>query len=392
MIPGNLDTWKLVAGPGGHELREAAAEVSAGDLQAISILRKKWSADEVAVALDLARARRSAAKKFPDSPGIISDLQGIAQATPAIIAGAKACRFKDVLGRDARVLDLGCGIGGDAMALAAALDVIGIDLDPIRCWMTGENAGCATIVDDVRTVELEATAFHLDPSRRDPLTGRRLQDPSTWHPPLESMNTLRSRIPDGVVKLGPGIAIDTIPDLESCELEFVSLGGSLSQAHLWQGRLALEPGRHRATMWPGEHSITGMPAFPELREDGSLDAFLAVPDPALERAGLHGIVGREWNLAEPVAGLGLMTGPDRPGTEWFTMFGIEHSMPWRPQQVKAWLRDNDAGHVEIKTRDQAVNPDEYQASFSGNGSTPWTIFVLRMGRPVVAVMTRRVEQ
>lgn len=387
----SLETWKWITGPEAAELLSAASDVEAGDVQSISRLRKRWNADLVGTALELLSARRRAMMKFPLHPPTACDQPGVEQATPECIADYKARRIHDALSGPAHVLDLACGIGGDAMALARSHHATAVDLDPIRCWMAETNAGCSTVQGDATRIEIEADAFHLDPGRRDERTGRRLRSPASWQPPLSCVEAMADRFQGGVVKLGPGIPFEDVPDIEGSELEFVSLGGRLSQSHLWLGTLATAPGHHRATMLPLGLTESGPPDYSDLRHDAAFDSVLCVPDPALERSGLHGSVSRRFGLQEPVAGLGLFTGDAPPSSPWFTSFHVEATMPWRVDRVTHWLRQHDTGHVEIKTRDRAADPDLLQSRLSGSGSIPRSVFVLRMGRPVVAVITRRVD-
>jgi len=387
----SLETWKWITGPEAAELLAAAIGVEPGDVQSISRLRKRWDAQQVATAIELLSARLRAMTKFPQHPPVACDRSGVEQATPECIAEYKASRIHDALSSQAHVLDLACGIGGDSMALARALQVTAVDLDPVRCWMAETNANCPAIVNDATRIALTADAFHLDPGRRDERTGRRLRSPESWQPPLSCIQPLADRFAGGVVKLGPGILHDDVPGIDGSELEFVSFNGRLSQSHLWIGTLATAPGLRRATMLPMGLTETGQPGLPDLRHEPGIDHVLCVPDPALERSGLCGDVGRRHGLLEPVAGLGLLTGDSPPSSPWFTSFLVEATMPWRFEKVNDWLGRHDTGHVEIKTRDQAVDPDQLQSRLSGSGSIPRSVFILRMGRPVMAVITRRAD-
>lgn len=308
-----------------------------------------------------------------------------------MIAEYKAGRILEAIGPTGHVADLACGIGGDAMSLARRMQVTGVDTDPLRCWMTGLNARCDVANVDAASFDAGTDVFHLDPGRRDEATGRRLRSPDMWNPPLHSLEAIESCHEGGVVKLGPGIPIDDVPLLEQAELEFVSINAQLSQAHLWIGSLTSNPGHRRATLLPHGLSECGTASFPDLHPGATFDDVLCVPNPALERSGLHGRVGTRFGLMEPVAGLGILTGKTRPDSPWFTSFEVDAVMPWREQKVSSWLRANDTSHVEIKTRDQTVDPDMLQRRLSGDGSIPRTVFVLRMGRPVVAIMTRRAD-
>jgi hypothetical protein len=386
IVIGTLSQWQTLVSDSMRPLREAAASTVPGDLQAISRLRKTWPAELVSLAVELQDARRRGHSKFPDHTALIADVDGMQQATPWVIAKAKAHRFPTGM----RILDGCCGIGGDTMALADRGDVTAVDIDPIRCWMTACNAGCETSTMSITDVDDSFDAFHVDPARRDLQTGRRARNPEHWHPPLSALDELRARTTAGVIKLGPGIDPGELSMRSDDELEFCSLGGSLSQAHLWCGALATAPGQSRATRHPDGLTVTGLPAHAPCTFDGVFQRWLAEADPALERARLHGAVGAEWNLAEPSPGIGLLTGSTRPESTWFSVFEVLEQMPWRQDRVKQAITALDPGVVEVKTRDGVVDPDPIQRRLSGRGTRTLTLFVLRCGRSETALITQRV--
>lgn len=384
---GTLMQWQAAISEDYGSLLDAAADARPGDLQAISKLRKHWPAAQVTIAIELQEARRRSQSKFPNHPLLTADITGVQQATPWVIATAKAKRF----GPHVHVLDGCCGIGGDSMALAARGPVTAVDHDPIRCWMAQTNAECSGQSVELADALGPFDAFHIDPSRRDPRSGRRLHEPEHWLPPLSSLEPIRQAIPDGVIKLGPGIDITTLPTHPTDEIELCSLHGSLSQAHLWCGHLATAPGLVRATRYPDGTSITGEPAPPPTGSTGQFDRWLAEADPAMERARLHGVHGMQWDMVEPCPGLGLLTGPECPDTPWFTRFEILEQMPWRPSRVQQAIQSFNPGVVEVKTRDGVIDPDPLQRRLSGHGDQPLTLFVLRCKRAEIALITRRVH-
>ena len=67
-------------------------------------------------------------------------------------------------------------------------------------------------------------------------------------------------------------------------------------------------------------------------------------------------------------------------------------MPWREKKVAAWLRAHDVGEVVVKTRDKVVDPDIVSLRLRGEGRGVFTVFVLRVGKKLVAWVTRRVTR
>ena len=370
----SVDTWKRLLGI--PELLEAAERCDSGDVAAVARLRRAWPADLVAAALELAGARRKAATKFPGRT-IVADVAGVEQATSALVADYKARRI--ARSADARrITDLCCGIGGDAMGLAAAgFDVEAVDRDPLRVWMTHRNAECRAKSADVTTFPV-AGLFHFDPDRR--ARGRRMWRLEDYEPGPDFLRGLLRRCPDGAVKLGPGVDVDALDLPGRGEIEFISEHGRLVQAVLWTGTLAHDP--RSATLLPGGRTLRGQPTQPDLAPAG---AFIYAVNPALERAGLLGLLG----LPAIHPRLGLLTSDARVSDPWLTTFELVEEMPWRLPKVKRWLADHGAGIVEVKTRGKAVDPDRVQRQLRGPGERSFTVFVLRRDRRTTALITRR---
>ncbi|NBC10270.1 MAG: hypothetical protein GVY24_00860 [Planctomycetes bacterium] len=380
-----LAAWRQLVTADASALLEAADKCDARDVHAVARLRRHWSADHVRVALQLTEARRKAATKFPDHASILlADPAGVEQATSLIVAKHKAKRYRAA--GASSVIDLCCGIGGDAMGFRfAGLDVLAVDSDPVRAWMAGCNAGCSTAGADVETIDVAEALIHIDPARRTE-HGRifKLRD---TEPAPEVVARLLDRAAGGGVKLSPAVNLNELADaLPPGEVEFISENGKLVQTVLWTRPLA--QAERRATRIAGEaiHSQQGVPARPP---SGPLDRYLYTLDPALERSGLIDAVASPHNLTMPHPQLGLLTGPDPITSPWLTPFELLAEMPWQTKKVKRWLTEHNAGIVEVKTRGKAVDPDRTQADLRGKGDQPFTVFVLRRDRKRIALITRR---
>jgi hypothetical protein len=403
-----LATWQRLLEEPAAALRDAAARTDPADVRAIARLRKNWQADLVAAAIELAAARRKAQEKFPDGGRLVADVAGIEQATSHRVAEHKAQRFAAVVsggpaaapsgGSGGRIVDLCCGIGGDAMSLSRVAQVHAVDISPLRAWMTHLNAGCSAETADVETLALEGEVFHLDPARRDDVADRR-ESRRFWRyedyrPGPAFIDRLLTTCPNGAIKLGPGVDLDALPAEGDREVEIINDGGTLVQAVLWCGSLALHPGWRTATRLPDGLSFTAKPqAMPPVEGTTSeaFDRFLYVPDPAIERASLLGALCHDLPAREAHPGLGILTSARRTENPWLSAFEVLAQLPWRPRKVKAWLDAHDGGIVEVKTRGKAVDTDAAQRDLRGNGKEKYTIFALRLGRKLTAAITRPVR-
>lgn len=377
-----IDAWRRVCEPRYAPLVEAAGD--ADDAASIERLRRDWPSELVQVALQLAAARRKAATKFPDrADALVADPVGVEQATSQLVARHKAKRFA-ALKLDRPIVDLCCGIGGDTMSLAP-LGVVGVDVEPLRTWMTGHNARCDVTTQDVTDMVLDGSVYHIDPSRRD--AQRRRHAYGDYQPGPAFIERLIASCPTGAIKLGPGVEVEALPG--GGEVEFVSEHGTLVQAVMWRGELC---GKHSrtATRLPYADVLCGEPNRPPI---GAMRRYLLAVDPAVERAQLMGELCEQLDIAAIHPQLGLLTSEEPINSTWLTPFELIAEMPWRPRnprRVKQWLDAHGGGIVEVKTRGKAVDTDAAQKQLRGKGDQPFTVFVLRWDRKLVALVTRRV--
>ncbi len=376
--------WRELTEPRHAELVAAAAGCDAHDPAQVQRLRRLADPPLATAALQLAAARRKAAAKFPDhAQTLLADAVGVEQATSRPVADHKAGRFAD---RGGRVLDLCCGIGGDAMSLhRAGLPVLAVDREPLRAWMCQRNADCDAAAADVTALDLQHSAFHIDPARRNPT--RRLHRFADHEPGPAALLHLLRRNPTGAVKLSPAVDLDELSDLGfRGEVEFISEQGRLVQAVLWTGDLQRAPRSAALLTATGAHRVAGEPATPPV---APIRRYIHTADPALERAGLLHTL--HLPLVHPA--LGLLTDDHPHASPWLTPFEVLEHVPYRLNKLKAWLAAHDAGAVEVKTRGRAVDPDPLQRELQRRavGATPYTLFILRWDRRLMATITRRVS-
>lgn len=366
-------------------LLEAAAAVREFDAAAIASLRKRFNPELVKAAVDLTLARRKAADKFERAAQLWADPAGVEQATSEDVAAYKAGRMA---AHCSEVIDLCCGIGGDAMSFAGHLPTMVIDLSEQRVRMARHNVGvyghdCRAAVADVTTLRLAGRNYHIDPARRG--GGQRLHLYEDYQPGPAFLAHLVDQGGAGAIKLGPGVNIDDLPRAAAgTELEFISRRGSLVQAVLWTKQLART--QRAATLIPGGYTLTGsaLPLPMALPQ-----CYLFEVEAAVERAGLLGNLAAHLNIAAVHPALGLLTADHVIENPFLTPFELIEQMPWRPKRVKQWLDAHDAGIIEVKTRGKVVNPDVVAAQLRGRGSITYTVFALRMDQRIVAFITHR---
>ncbi len=379
-----IEDWQWTQTPQGQAV-VARAPIDPTPAE-IGKLRKKWTQAQVGVAIEYARAKRKIERKFLNA-SIVSDCPGVEMASSPVAAGYKASRFVRTLGVDSPVVDLCCGIGGDAIELArAGIRVVGIDHNPARAWMCAQNAKIETICCDVLDPSVPDGAFHLDPSRRT-IEGTRSRSLDNLQPCPEIWETLIEHRATGAIKLHPGVDANDLPE---GELEVISESGKLTQAVLWVGQLAETP--RRATLLDREGNIvvqlTGHPGRPS--QETAIGQYIHTVDPSVERADLMEVLLDETGLDLVHPGTGLLTGSSASTHPMTTAFAVVETMPWHHTHVREKLRALDAGIVEVKSRGQIIDTDEVQRSLRSTGEHLFCVFVLPIGQTATAIITQRV--
>jgi SAM-dependent methyltransferase len=379
----DLDAFAwLLTDPGQSLLARAVALGAEEPLRAQSVLRREFAhveASYVAVATSQAELRRRGVAKFGELAGrMYFTPDGLEQATRLTVAEHRAARL--VAFGAASAIDLGCGIGGDLIAMArAGITAAGIDLDPERVAVAHANLaalglpGAVTVAD---ATEVDHTPFEVafaDPARRTNNRSRgRLLDTEGWTPPWQFVLGLLAR--DACVKVAPGIPHEIIPD--GVEAEFVSDRGEVKEAALWSGRLATV--RRRATVI-GDGGLATLTDEDDPGADvRALGEFLYEPDGAVIRAGLVTAVAAGVGgglLDEQIA---YVTGDESFRTPFARGYRVLEELPYRERALRAALRERGIGRLTIKKRGVAVVPEELRRRLSLQGPNEATIVLTRV--------------
>lgn len=342
----------------------------------------------VAAALTQARLRADARAKFGDfAPGMAFSQAGLEQATRLQVAALHAARYRDA--GLTRVADLTCGLGADAMAMAAlGLGVVAFEIDEATALLADHNLrhwpdAVVVHADGLATVRgVEVDAVFADPARRTD-RGRR-HSPQDYSPPLGDLLSLRDQFPALGLKLGPGIPHDALP--EDAEAQWVSVDGHVVELGLWCGPLASRIGRCALVITHGLASeFSGDTHRGQLRE---LGAFIAEPDGAIIRAGLVGALADhlEAGLIDPT--IAYLTADAVTPTPFARWFAVDEAMPFDVKRLAAALKARSVGTVEIKKRGVDVTPERLRKQLKLTGDNSATVILTRVaGRHTALICT-----
>jgi hypothetical protein len=271
------------------------------------------------------------------------------------------------------VLDLGCSVGGDLLALGDR--GIGVDLDLARCLLARANTGAPVACADVTRLTPRGWVY-ADPARRS--GGRRGFDPATWSPTLEQV--LAWDVEALGVKVAPGIDHDRLPP--DVEVEVVSLDGDVKEALLWRG--ATRRGhRMTATLLPSGATLTGTGAVASV---GAPGRYLLEPDGAVIRAHLvaevcDAVGGRllDSTIAYVCADAPVPT----PFGRWYEVLDV---LPFSLKRLRERLRG--VGAVTIKKRGTAVEPEQLRRQLRLRGTGEATVVLTRVAGAQVAMVVQ----
>lgn len=380
--------WLLTA-EGQAVLAEATRLRASGtsDLRTADLLRRTTTADRAAAAMTQADLRARAVAKFGDlADRLWFTPDGLEQATRLEVARHRAARV--AAAQPATVVDLGCGIGGDLLALAeAGLTVTGVDLDPVRVAVAAANLHAlglngTTRVADATTLDLaDVGLVFADPARRT--SSGRVFDVDSYLPSWAWVESLLART--AVVKVAPGIPHDRVPP--GTEAEWVSVRGEVKEAALWSPALA--GCSRRATLLTGDGPRT-------LTEDddpgspgtGSVGSYLYEPDGAVIRAGLvtaAAALVNGWLVDEHLA---YVTADVVVETPFARGYEVLEEVPYHLKPLKAALRARDIGRLTIKKRGVDIVPEQLRRRLALQGSREATLVLTRVEGRGTALLVR----
>ncbi len=381
-------TARRLVGPEGEPAITAATEFLAhsGTLAALAALRKRFAPELATAAVDAVTLRERAKAKFAAADRMWFTREALEQASGDRAAAHRAERLKPF----ATVLDIGCGIGADALALAAAgCRVEAIDTDPVRLAFAEANARALGVADRVRfhlgdalTIDLPpADAAFTDPARR--AGDRRFLDPDRAQPALSE---LLARFPAGfplAAKIAPGVPREALARFDA-EAEFVSADGELKECVLWFG--PLRTAARRATVLPGPHTLAA-DADEELPFAAPVGDYLFDPNPAVVRADLVGVLAARLRAAPVEPGVAVLTGAEAATSSFADGYRVEHVAAADAKKLREHLRAAGVGRVTILKRALDVDAEAFRKGLKlGDGVGHRHVMLTRAGGKAVAVV------
>jgi hypothetical protein len=364
---------------------------SADIVRIVAELRKAGHAPGlVAAVLSQAKLRSRAASKFgPFAERMLFTEAGLEQATRLSVAAQHAGRFQRAGLR--WIADLGCGIGADALAIAALdLEVTAVERDEVTAAIAAYNlapwSNARVEHHDAATFDLSGIdGVYLDPARRD--GAKRLKNPADFSPSLDFAFGLGRELPTGV-KLGPGIDRDLIPP--GSEAQWISVDRDVVELGVWFGPLA-RAGVGRAALVIGEHGSAELTASGDSADvgTGTLGEYVWEPDGAVIRARLIGDLARNLDARMLSADIAYLTSDVAKSTPFATGFRVIENFPLDQRSLKRELAARAIGTLEIKKRGVDIDPATFRTAMAPKGDASATLILTRVAGKRRALLVER---
>ncbi|VXB90118.1 SAM-dependent methyltransferase [Microbacterium sp. 8M] len=413
----DMSELRILLTPEALRMLDALGEVGSTDAAARAVMRLRaegHSPEFVSAVVGQARLRTRATAKFGEFAGrMLFTRAGLEQATRLGVAARHAGRMRAA--GVTHVSDLGCGIGGDALAFAGAgLTVTAVDADEVTAALAAYNLAPFGSDAEVRHGFAEehapgpstgsgtgstgsgtgaggagVEAVWLDPARRTAgHSETRRVSADDYSPSLDWAFALAERVPTGI-KLGPAHDREAIP--ADVEAQWVSADGDVVELVLWSGPLARDGVRRAALVIRGDrgYELTA-PADAEDAEVRELGAYVHEPDGAVIRARLIGDLARTLDAGMLDPHIAYLTSDTPAESPFAASFRVREVLPVNPKTIAAALKKAGIGRLEIKKRGVDVDPAVFRKKLNLRGSEEATLILVRIGDKRHAILADRV--
>ena len=378
------DLDETIFGPEAKQLlgKLGFLDAKADLLKLTSDLRKQGHEPQlVALCISQAKLRSRAVSKFGSdlASTMLFTEEGLEQATRQQVAAWHAQKF--LTHGIKSVTDLGCGIGGDALAFAqAGLEVTAIEKDGVTANFAKHNLNnypMATVSNaDALKIESKSTSFWLDPARRklsSKASGRVMLKPEDFSPNLSFAFEIGAKHTAGI-KLAGSLPHELIP--EDCEANWVSHNNELVETVLWFGELGQSGKRSALILADTMTEYSGDLIQAPISEVGK---FVYDPNPALVRSHLLGAFAIEnglWGIAPSIA---YLSSDNEISSPWLRGFEVMESLPLDVKRIAKRMSELDIGTLEIKKRGVDITPEQLRPKLKLKGRNAATLILTRVG-------------
>ena len=366
-----------------------------GDELALSSkLRKNHSPELVSACITQAKLRQKAEKKFgPFAKKMLFTREGLEQASRLTVSAQRVSRYQKA-GIET-IVDLGCGLGGDAMAFASfGMNVTAIEVDEVTAAFAQFNSsrlGVNVVHQNAEEIDIENhSAFFADPARRRASGNKQRVSKFDYSPSLDWLiKEVASKKPTAI-KLGPADDYKQFGD--EFDYEWISDAGELVELTLYSNQLRGGSIRQARLLAKGEVHVFGSNSFtsekPKVRELGK---YIYEPDASLIRSGLMGEFGIENGLGLIDEKIAYLTSDEQIKSPWLRGFEILEIWPFDEKLIAKQLKARSIGILEIKKRGVDLIPEQFRKKLKLSGKGAASLIVTKRGDTRVALLGKPIH-
>ncbi len=364
-------------------IRWAARRPELDETALLLWLRREFDPHIASQAVQQIRLRHRAKQKFSRAERMWFTPEGLEQSSSEVVAAYHASRFPE----EELVVDAGCGIGGDLIALGERGETVGVERDALRIRFArrnvevyGVDSRCHLLHADLLRLRLEEAPFlFLDPARR--MENKRSSSPDQWQPDWATVSHLAKSVQGALVKTTPALATSYIPP--DAEREYISVDRECRELLLAFGECR-QGSPISALIVPEKARLTsaGSPAPPvHTPMDWIYD-----PDPAVVAAHLLP------ELAEILDGyllhpkIAYLTSANLVPTPFAHAYRVLEHFAYSRKKLFERLRALKAGSITVKKRGVAVEPEQLARNWRPAGDRAVTVLLYRTDSGVTAVL------
>ena len=359
-----------------------------------SRLRKTHTPELVSACITQAKLRQKAEKKFgPFAKKMLFTKEGLEQATRLTVSAQRVPRFQKA-GIES-IVDLGCGIAGDAMAFASfGMNVTAVELDEVTAAFAQFNSsrlGVNVIHENAENVDIEKyPAFFADPARRKTTGKQQRVSKYDYSPSLDWLiNEVAAKKPTAI-KLGPADDYKQFGD--EFDYEWISDSGELVELTLYSNQLRGNSIRQARLLSKGEVHVFGANSFiskkPDVRELGN---YIYEPDASLIRSGLMGEYAIENGLGLMDEKIAYLTSDEELRSPWLRGFEILEVWPFDEKFIARELKARSIGILEIKKRGVDLIAEQFRKKLKLIGKGAASLIVTKRGDTRIALLGKPIH-
>ena len=275
------------------------------------------------------------------------------------------------------------------MALASlGIEVKAFEIDEVTAAVATYNLApfenASVEIADVEALDLSGfEALYFDPARRE-LNGpkksstQRHFDPANFSTNYNFVLEQAKTKPTGI-KLGPGHDKKQIP--AGCEAQWISVDGDLVELGLWFGKLARESIARSALLISstGQNEITSSEMESPNADLAEIGEYVYEPDNSLIRSGLIADFANPLGLTLISPEIAYLSSNEEISSPWLKGYKVIDNLVFDRKKLKAYVRENNIGILEIKKRGSDVSPEELRKQLAPKGEGAATLIVTRVG-------------